>query len=299
MYAPRVQTPRVLLTRPWSPQKNDKQPTQPASYAYGSRVEKPHSLVARPLTIHPSDEPLTKPVPFPFETAYDNPYVEDRFYNPPPAYVPPSPGTIRTPDAIHDDIAYIERDLIERDRLRMGRKRIGSLAQWNAHELADRKYEMEALNFQLPALKQELAASMQIQQETSMRRRTNAAQAMIAAAAQEKRATEGVYFRSYGEYSYAAAHRSERVPELSPQEVTQYQASAAKTLFRQMDKNSDGQLTHREIKKYLQANEAAKRLLTRPGEEWSEIWKKMDSDPRNHLIDEAEFVNYYLSKCDE
>ena len=88
-------------------------------------------------------------------------------------------------------------------------------------------------------------------------------------------------------------------PVMSPQEVKRYQSSAAKKLFRQMDKNSDGQLTHREIKKYLQANEAAKRLLTRPGEKWSELWKKMDSDPRNHLIDEAEFVNYYLSKCDE
>ena len=82
---------------------------------------------------------------------------------------------------------------------------------------------------------------------------------------------------------------------MSPGDVKKYQASSAKKLFRQMDKNSDGQLSHKEIKNYLRANDAAKRLLVRPGDKWSDLWKKIERDPTNHLIDEAGFVAYLQS----
>merc|ERR1711934_55445 len=85
--------------------------------------------------------------------------------------------------------------------------------------------------------------------------------------------------------------------KMTDDDAKQWQLAAAKTVFRAMDKNGNGQLTHKEIKNYLNKDEEAKTLLVTPGQPWSELWDKMDSDKRNHMIDETEFIQFYLEKC--
>merc|ERR1711934_1166110 len=70
--------------------------------------------------------------------------------------------------------------------------------------------------------------------------------------------------------------------KMSDDDVKAWQLAAAKTVFRAMHKD-----------------EEAKTLLVLPGEKWADLWEKMDSDTRNHHIDEQEFVAFYLQKCAE
>ena len=133
-----------------------------------------------------------------------------------PNYAPFYPGgpegtvqvSLRDVAEIKADIAAIEQDLADRDGRRIGRKRGSTMAlrdpyQMHHHELNDYKFESEALQVKLPALKNELAAALRLKRFDAHRARHNAAQSMIAAAAQERPRTQHVdyYHRSYSDYA--------------------------------------------------------------------------------------------------
>jgi len=69
----------------------------------------------------------------------------------------------------------------------------------------------------------------------------------------------------------------------------------AKLMFKAMDKNGDDNLTHGEIKRYLNdpANKEAKALLAGAGGHWKNLFADLDAD-KNNAIDQDEFVAYYL-----
>ena len=69
---------------------------------------------------------------------------------------------------------------------------------------------------------------------------------------------------------------------------------AAKRVFKAMDSDANGNLTHNEVKKYLKANGDMRRQLMPAGMAWKEVFDKMDNDPRDHAIKEDEFVKYFL-----
>merc|ERR1712046_193284 len=86
--------------------------------------------------------------------------------------------------------------------------------------------------------------------------------------------------------------------EMSKGDELEWKKSAARMVFKDMDADSNGQLTHKEIKKYLQdpQNKDARNILAPPGTHWKDLFAKMNSDTRNAHIDVDEFVEYYISK---
>jgi len=72
----------------------------------------------------------------------------------------------------------------------------------------------------------------------------------------------------------------------------------AKAIFKKMDQDNNGWLSHTEIKKYLKTDKEAKALLLIAGTGWQDLFDALDAD-KNKQIDEDEFVAYYKTRTSQ
>jgi len=73
------------------------------------------------------------------------------------------------------------------------------------------------------------------------------------------------------------------------------ETASASQLFHAVDKNTDGRLSHTELKKYLQKAPWALPMLKGADFHWKDLWSEYDAD-KDGTIDQSEWVRLYHEK---
>jgi len=99
----------------------------------------------------------------------------------------------------------------------------------------------------------------------------------------------------WGGWSAAAGAEMQAPQEANVQvEVGEEEKAEALAMFERIDKNGDGSLTHREIKKFMQQEPWARTLLAGESFHWQDFFGALDTD-RDGSVQESEFIDFYVT----